>query len=81
MEELINAIDNNLPDILIYRYELYNESSGIFYTDDYSYETKWPNKYLNYSSITNKLFDTFGYIFGINYLKIPLLKILLFFQK
>ena len=60
VEELINEIDKKHPDILIYRYELYNETSKIFYTDNYSYETIWPNKYVNYFSISNKLFDIFG---------------------
>ena len=55
IEEIINEIDKTFPDILIFRYELYNETSEIFYTDNYSYETIWPNKYLNYSSIPYKL--------------------------
>ena len=60
IEEIINEIDKTIPDILIFRYELYNETSEIFHTDNYSYETIWPNKYLNYSSIPYKLFDIFG---------------------
>ena len=60
MEELINEVDKTHPDILIYRYELFNETSNLFYTDNNSYETIWPNKYINYSSIPNKLFDVFG---------------------
>ena len=59
IEEIINEIDKTLH-ILIFSYELYNETSEIFYTDNYSYETIWPNKYLNYSSIPYKLFDIFG---------------------
>ena len=59
IEEIINETDKTLH-ILIFSYELYNETSEIFYTDNYSYETIWPNKYLNYSSIPYKLFDIFG---------------------
>ena len=60
IEVLINEIDKSFPDILIFRYELYNETTIIFYTDNYCYEKIWPNKYLNFSSIPNKLFDSFG---------------------
>ena len=38
IEEIINEIDKTLH-ILIFSYELYNETSEIFYTDNYSYET------------------------------------------
>ena len=59
-EQLINEIEKTHPDILIYRYELYNETSSSFYIDNYSYEVKWPNRFINYTFIPNKLFDTFG---------------------
>ena len=59
-EQLINEIEKTHPDILIYHYELYNETSSSFYIDNYSYEVKWPNKFINYTFIPNKLFDTFG---------------------
>ena len=59
-EELINRIDKSPPDILIYRYELYNETSNLFYKDNYSYEEIWPNITINYTSLPKKLFNTFG---------------------
>ena len=57
--DINNSFDYNFIEE-IFSYELYNETSEIFYTDNYSYETIWPNKYLNYSSIPYKLFDIFG---------------------
>ena len=60
LKQLINEIDKTHSDILIYRYEIYNQTSGLFYIDNYSYEIMWPNKFINYTIIPNKLFDIFG---------------------
>ena len=59
-KELINEIDTTHSDILIYRYEIYNQTSDLFYIDNYSYEVIWPDKFINYTFIQNKLFDIFG---------------------
>ena len=59
-KELIDEIDITHSDILIYRYEIYNQTSDLFYIDNYSYEVIWPYKFINYTFLPNNLFDIFG---------------------